>query len=61
MLKEVLNHGVVLEKVHRVIKFNQEEKNILNDFEKDILKSKNNAVFGKTMKNVRRYREISSL
>ena len=50
-----------MEKVHRVIKFNQEEKNILNDLEKDIPKSKNNAVFGKTMKNVRRYREISSL
>ena len=70
-LKQALNHGLVLKKVHRGIKFNQKtclkpyidmntelQKNAKSDFEKEIFKLVNNVVFVKTMENVRKHRDI---
>ena len=60
VLKQALNHGLVLRKVHKVIQFNQKDwlkpyidmntklrKEAKNDFEKDFFKLINNSVFGK--------------
>ena len=70
-MKQALNHGLKLNKVHRIIEFNQKawlepyidmntelRKLAKDDFEKDLFKLMNNAVFGKTMENIRKHRAI---
>ena len=70
-LKQALNHGLKFKKIHRIIEFNQEawlkpyidmntelRKLARNDFQKDLFKLMNSSVFGKTVENIRKHRDI---
>ena len=70
-LDQALTHGLCLEKIHRAIAFDQSagmkpcidfnmqlRTKAKNDFKKDFFKLMNNAVFGKTMENIRKHRNI---
>ena len=70
-LAEALEHGLILDRIHRVIEFDQSawmkpyidfntqlRTEAKNDFETDFFKLMNNLVFGKTMENIRKHRNI---
>ena len=70
-LKQALNHGLVLKKVHSVISFRQDawlkpyidlntklRKNAKHEFEKDFYNLKINSIYGKTVQNDRKHRDI---
>ena len=70
-LKQALENGLVLKKVHRVlsfkqskwlapyIEFNTKMRSVAkNDFEKDFFKLLNNSIFGKTCENLRKRMDI---
>ena len=58
-LKQALNHELVLKKVYRVIKFNQNNwLNLYIDMNTDLKKKAKSPVFGKTMENVIKHRDI---
>ena len=71
VLDQALTHGLILEKIHQAIEFNQSawmktyidfntqlRTKATNNFEKDFFKLMNNAVFGKTTENIRKNRSI---
>ena len=71
IIKTSIKSWIKVKKIHRIIEFNQEAwlkpyidmntelgKLARNDFEKDLFKLMNNSVFGKTMENIRKHRDI---
>ena len=70
-LAQATDHGLVLERIHRAIEFDQStwmheyinfntklRTKAKNDFEKDFYKLMNNTVFGKMMENIHKHRDI---
>ena len=70
-LDQVLKHGLILEKIHWAIEFNQStwlkpyidmntklRAQVENDFEKDFFKLMNNSMFSKMLENIRKHKDL---
>lgn len=70
-LKQALSHGLVLTKIHKILKFHQKDwlapyidfnnrmrTNATTEAQKDLFKLMNNSIFGKTIQNIMKYRNI---
>ena len=70
-LRFYLQHGMILKKIHRVIRFHQDKwlapyietnqnlrAHAANEFEKDFFKLMNNSVYGKTLENQKKRTDI---
>ena len=70
-MNQALQHGLRLDRIHRAIEFDrspwlktyidfntQLRTAATNDFEKDFFKLMNNSVFGETMENIRKHRNV---
>ena len=73
-LDQALSHGLISDRIHRAIEFDQStwmkpyinfntklRTKATNDFKKDFFKLMNNTIFGKTMENIRKHRNIKLL
>ena len=71
-LNQALQHGLGLDRIHRVIEFDQSpwlktyidfntqlRTSATNDFENNFFKLMNKSIFGKMMENIRKHRSIS--
>ena len=72
-LAQSLKHRLILDRIHRAIEFDQSawmkpyidfntqlRTKTTNEFEKDFFKLMNNSVFGKTMENIRKHRNVTN-
>lgn len=71
MLKTALRHGLILKRIHMVLKFNQapwlkpyielntnERAKATSEFSKHLYKQMNNTIYGKSMENIRKRVEL---